>query len=66
MSISLFEDFSNEFFYEIFDYLNGCEIYEAFSDLNTRFQQLLDDPSFRYKIHIDYSNGKEKSLNQLK
>ncbi|CAF1007397.1 unnamed protein product [Adineta ricciae] len=39
---------------------------EGFSNLNTRFRQLLDHPSFRYKIRIDYSNGKAKSINELK
>ena len=35
------EDLSNEFFYEIFDYLDGSEIYQAFANLNHRFDQLL-------------------------
>jgi hypothetical protein len=32
---------SNELYYEIFDYLEGCQLHEAFTNLNTRFQNLL-------------------------
>lgn len=32
---------SNELFLDIFDYLDGCDVYDAFSRLNTRFQHLL-------------------------
>ena len=32
------ENFSNEIFYEIFDYLDGCRLYQAFANLNFRFQ----------------------------
>jgi hypothetical protein len=51
------ENLPNELFYEIFDYLEGCQLYEAFSNLNTRFQHLLDCSSFRLKIH--YSSYQE-------
>lgn len=36
-----FEDLSNDIMYEIFDYLDMYYIYEAFSDLNIRFQNLI-------------------------
>ena len=37
----------------MFDYLDGCDIYYAFSNLNTRFQQLLTSSSFLLKISLD-------------
>ncbi|CAF1241103.1 unnamed protein product [Adineta steineri] len=50
------ENLPNEIFYEIFDYLEGCLLYEAFSNLNYRFQQLLIDSSVRLKINfVSYS-----------
>ncbi|CAF0919759.1 unnamed protein product [Rotaria sordida] len=42
MSITLIENLSNDFFFEIFEYLDGCEIYQAFSNLNYHFQQLIN------------------------
>jgi hypothetical protein len=44
------ESLSNEFFCEIFDYLDGREIYQAFHNLNHRFQQLLNSSSLLFKI----------------
>ncbi|CAF0779182.1 unnamed protein product [Rotaria sordida] len=52
--ISYFENLSNELFYEIFDYLDGYEIYKAFSNLNTRFEVLLTSSSLRLKIDLRY------------
>ncbi|CAF3308625.1 unnamed protein product [Rotaria sp. Silwood2] len=46
------ENLSNGFFYQIFDYLDGYDIYKAFSNLNNRFENLLIDPSFLMKIQI--------------
>ncbi len=46
------ENFSNEIFYEIFDYLDGCEIYHAFVSLNHRFRQLVDSPSLLLKLKL--------------
>lgn len=42
---------SNEIFYEIFDDFIDYGLYEAFSNLNSRFEQLLSSPSVRFKIH---------------
>ncbi len=64
--ITCIENFSNEIFYEIFDYLDGCHIYEAFTNLNYRFQQLLNSPSILFKINIDDSLAQEMSMNQYK
>ncbi|CAF5036102.1 unnamed protein product [Rotaria sp. Silwood1] len=46
------ENLSNGIFYQIFDYLDGYDIYKAFSNLNNRFENLLIDPSFLMKIQI--------------
>ncbi len=46
------ENLSNELFYDIFDYLDGCDIFYAFSNLNIRFQNLLNNSSLLFKINI--------------
>ncbi|CAF1450374.1 unnamed protein product [Adineta ricciae] len=51
--ITRFENLSNEIYYEIFDYLDGCSIHKAFSNLNRRFQQLLTSPVYNLKISIE-------------
>jgi len=52
MLTTYFENLSNEIFYEVFDYLDGIDIYNAFSNLNDRFEQLLNSSSFRFKIQF--------------
>jgi hypothetical protein len=42
---------SNEIFYEIFDYLDVCDIFEAFSNLNTRFQDILKSSLLSLKLN---------------
>jgi hypothetical protein len=49
------ENLPNEIFYEIFDYRDGYDIYQAFSNLNNRFENLLIDPSFPMKIQLSSS-----------
>ncbi|CAF3773086.1 unnamed protein product [Rotaria sordida] len=61
MSINSIENLSDELFYEIFDYLNGCEIYNAFSNLNYRFQRLTNSSSLLLKLN--YSHSKEIFMN---
>ena len=55
MSISCIETLSNEIFHEIFDYLDGYDIFNAFSNLNNRFEQFLHCSTFLYKNTIHYS-----------
>jgi hypothetical protein len=65
-SITCIENFSDEIFYEIFDYLNGCEIYDAFSNLNHRFEQLLHSSSLLYKLEFDHLKSEETFVNNYK
>lgn len=55
------ENLSIELFYEIFAYLDGCEIYFAFSNLNHCFQQLLHSSLLVLKIKF----SKKKQLNYI-
>lgn len=50
--ITSLENLPNDLFFEIFDYIEGCTLYEAFSNLNNRFQLLLKSSSIRFKIDI--------------
>ena len=50
-SIIRIENLSSEIFIEIFDYLNALDIYEIFSNLNFRFQQLLRWSSLLLKLN---------------
>ncbi|CAF2158624.1 unnamed protein product [Rotaria magnacalcarata] len=60
--IACLDDLSNEIFYEIFDYLNGCEIGKTFSSLNSRFKQLLYSSSLLIKTHF-YLFNYDKMIN---
>ncbi|CAF4292377.1 unnamed protein product, partial [Rotaria sordida] len=67
MSINSIENLSDELFYEIFDYLNGCEIDNAFSNLNYRFHQLINSSSLLFKIRLGYySRANEIFMNNYK
>ena len=57
---SRLEDLSNELFYEIFEYLDGCNILKAFSNLNGRFQALVDQSILPLKLR--YTNKHEPSM----
>jgi hypothetical protein len=53
LSINCIENLSNELFYGIFDYLDVWDIYDVFSNLNYRFQQLLNNnSSVLYKMKL--------------
>jgi hypothetical protein len=50
---------SNEVFYEIFDYLDGGDIYKTFYNLNFRFQQIITCPSLLFKISLEGKSPSE-------
>ncbi|CAF3279522.1 unnamed protein product [Rotaria sp. Silwood2] len=52
-SISCFEELSNEIFYEIFEYLDICDAYEAFYDLNNCFHNIFIQLTLPYKIYVN-------------
>ncbi|CAF4902542.1 unnamed protein product [Rotaria sp. Silwood1] len=51
--ITCIENLPNELFYEIFDYLDGYEIYTAFLNLNVRFQHIITSSLLPLKINLD-------------
>jgi hypothetical protein len=51
-SINTLEDLSNEIFHEIFDYFDGGEMVKIFSNLNSRFEQLVCASSVLIKTHF--------------
>lgn len=55
-SINCLENLPNEFFYAMFEYLDGCEIYRAFNKLNDRFQSLVSCPRFLLQIQVDFAH----------
>ncbi|CAF3939938.1 unnamed protein product [Rotaria sp. Silwood2] len=65
-SITCIESLPMEFFYEVFDYLDGYAIHKAFSNLNHRFQQILNSPSLLFKIKIHHLKYKEGHRNSYK
>lgn len=54
LSIVSIENLSNEIFYEIFDYLDFSHTYEAFSNLNIRFQQLINSTSLLVRFFVPH------------
>ncbi len=59
------ENLSNEIFCEIFDYLDGYAIHTAFSNLNSRFNNLLINPSFLMKTEFRYNSGFDHRYKQF-
>ncbi len=59
-SATSIENLSNEIFHEIFDYLDGINIYESFLYLNYRFQQVLNSSSLVFKIQL-----RDKTLDEI-
>ncbi|CAF4004725.1 unnamed protein product [Adineta steineri] len=66
MSITTIEHFSNEIFYEIFEYFDAYVIFNGFSNLNNRFQLLLNSSLTRLKLDDDRFQPKELFLNNYK
>ncbi len=52
VSVTCIEHLSNELLYEVFDYLDSCEIYHTFSNLNSRFEHLITCLSVLLKIKL--------------
>ncbi|CAF4498190.1 unnamed protein product [Rotaria sp. Silwood2] len=65
-SINRIENFSTELFVTIFGYLNCYDIYEAFSNLNYRFQQLLNSSFHFYKVRSNKATFNETFTNNYK
>jgi hypothetical protein len=63
--ITSIEDLSNEIFYEIFDYLDGCDIYRTFSNLNYRFSNLINSSSLLFKIELYDSTSTDKNSKEI-
>ena len=62
-SITCIENLSDELYYEISDYLDSNEIYDGFSNLNHRFQQLLHSSSLLFKLKLHYSKSDQLCMN---
>ncbi|UJR14359.1 hypothetical protein I4U23_001355 [Adineta vaga] len=50
--ISYIEQLPNEIFYEIFTYLECCQLFEAFNNLNQRFQHLLSSSYLSFHVQL--------------
>ncbi|CAF3091408.1 unnamed protein product [Rotaria sp. Silwood2] len=51
-SVTHLEDFCNEIFYEIFEFLDFYHIYEAFSKLNSRFTNLVNGSNISIRFNL--------------
>ncbi|CAF1474236.1 unnamed protein product [Adineta steineri] len=49
----LFDDLTNEIYYEIFDYLTYNDIIKSFSNLNNRFKQIIGNYPHNINLEID-------------
>jgi hypothetical protein len=61
-SITNFEDLSIEIIYEIFDFLDFYRVYEAFFDLNIRFQNLLTHSNLPINIDLSLKSKRDFQL----
>ncbi|CAF4421291.1 unnamed protein product, partial [Adineta steineri] len=66
MSITTIEHFSNEIFYEIFEYFDAYVIFNGFSNLNNRFQLLLHSSLTRLKLDDNRLPSKKLFSNNYK
>lgn len=53
VSYTQLEDFSNEILYEIFEYIEYYDLFNAFSKLNNRFETLLNYPFLSLKFNVN-------------
>ena len=60
--ISYLESLSNEIFYEIFEYFDGCDLIQAFSRLNQRFEDLIQHPSL--PLTIQFMNDSHENVEE--
>ncbi len=63
LSVNCIENLSNELFYEIFDYLDAWNVYNAFFNLNYYFNQLFNCSSLRLKIKRYYRSSNDVNTN---
>jgi hypothetical protein len=66
MSTTTIENLSNEFFYEIFEYVDSYEIFQSFSSLNHRFEQLINSLSLSFKFNFHPSTSNDIYTNNFK
>ncbi|CAF3862441.1 unnamed protein product [Rotaria sp. Silwood1] len=64
-SISCFEDLSNDIFFKTFDYFDGHELFESFSNLNFRFEEILHSSSILLKSQF-YLFNNDEMMNMFK
>jgi hypothetical protein len=50
--ISLFTDFSNDLFFEIFDYIDVLHLFQAFFNLNQRLNLLIIDRHIYFQANM--------------
>ena len=60
-TVNRLESLSNELLYEIFDYLEGCVLLEAFGNLNSRFQSLIQSPCLQLKIDPGWKQNDQRN-----
>ena len=52
MAPTCMEDLSNELFFELFEYLDACDLINAFFNLNIRFRRLIRTSPLLFKIKL--------------
>lgn len=60
------EDLSNDLIYELFDYLSFHEISLAFTNLNSRFEHLIDDYTHYVNMQQSYNEFLPRNIHSLK
>ncbi len=59
VSITHFEDLSNEIIYEVFEFLDFYCVYESFFNLNIRFENLLTHSNFLINIDLSLKSKRD-------